>query len=123
MKKTTFMKILSGTAILGIIVNVIANILIPIESAIQLLWLCILMPVTYIGVAYGFRFAGIREGRLSAAIITSPYLAYIPVVLLLNKFNLSAEMYIQLASRALPLTVLISIIIFECVLYCKIKRD
>lgn len=117
MKRTTLKKLVLLTTVAGVITNIVVNLLVSYDRAESLLWLYILFPIAFLGVGYGFKFAGVEGSAGPAAATTSPCMAFILLYVILDKLNVNEEFLWQLACRYPIFAIFVSIIIFEYCLY------
>ena len=119
MKNPNLMAAIKKTITIGVVANIVINILIPSDSIEILLWLYAFFPIAWLGVAYGFKFAGAKGHTTSASIVTSPFIVLMVAFLVLGETNIDSNLGLQLAARTPGIAVVISIILFEYQLYKK----
>lgn len=105
MKKT-----ITITFIVGIIINVLVNLLIPENALEKLLFLYVYFPICFLAVGYGLKFAGIKDSAWIATVVNAPFaLGFIG--LLFGESNL--DLFWQWICRTPLFAILISIVILE----------
>lgn len=119
MKNPKLVAVIKKTIVIGIIANIVINILIPSDSIEILLWLYAFFPIAWLGVGYGFKFAGAQGHATSASIVTSPFMVLLVAFLFIGETNIDSTLGLQLAARTPGVAIIISVVLFECQLYKK----
>ncbi len=119
MKNSNLKAAIKRTIMIGVIANIVLNILIPSDSIEILLWLYAFFPIAWLCVAYGFKFAGAKGHAASASIVTSPFMVLMVAFLFLGGTNIDSNLGLQLAARTPGVAVVISVVLFEYQLYKK----